>query len=116
MDTAASLVFANLIGNPLEAGRAWVPFREGIMASWLYRTDNGGPAAALLRYEPGVKIPPHRHLGWETMIVLSGSQVDGTGLHTVGDVVASPPGGDHSGDSPNGCIVLLIWERTPQVY
>ncbi len=111
-----SLVFADLIGNPTGHGRQWQPFREGITASWLYRSDNGGPAAALLRYEPGVNIPPHRHLGWETMVVLAGSQVDGTGLHTVGDVVASPPGGEHSGISPDGCIVLLIWERTPQVY
>lgn len=111
----ASLVFANLLADPLGGNLVWEPFREGVKAAWLYRTPDGGPAAALLHYQPGVRIPNHRHVGWETMIMLRGSQRDGSGHHLAGAVVANPPDTLHAGDSPDGCVVLLIWERQPEL-
>ena len=47
----------------------------------------GGPAAAVLRYQPGAKAPRHRHAGWERVIVIGGSQADAQGLINAGDVM-----------------------------
>ncbi len=109
------IVIESLLGATGAAeGRVWEPFREGIDASWVYRSEDGGPAAALLRYQPGASAPAHSHAGWEHILVLSGSQADQRGSYGVGSLVVNPPGSEHSVDSPEGCIALLIWEKTPR--
>ncbi len=97
------------------ASLAWQPFREGVEVAWLYRSEeDGGPASALLRYRPGASVPRHRHVGWEHIVVLSGSQADETATYTAGAAVVNPPGSEHGIVSEEGCVALLIWEKTPQ--
>ncbi|PKU24400.1 cupin domain-containing protein [Telmatospirillum siberiense] len=109
------IVLAQLFDNPAAwEGLDWTPFREGIEAAWLHRSEDGGPASALLRYRPGAAAPRHRHVGWEHIIILSGSQGDHRGTYGVGSLIANPPGSEHDVHSRDGCIALLIWEKTPQ--
>jgi anti-sigma factor ChrR (cupin superfamily) len=92
-------------------GLAWQPFRPGIEAAWLYQNGAHGPAAAYLRYQPGARVPLHRHAGYEHVLVLEGSQSDDNGCHAAGSLVVNPPGSSHEVVSESGCVVLIIWER-----
>jgi anti-sigma factor ChrR (cupin superfamily) len=90
---------------------SWEPLRPGVDIYQLYKDGETGSAAALLRYQPGASVPMHRHTGFEHIFVLSGSQTDQNGEHKVGTLVINPPSSNHSVISPEGCIVLAIWEK-----
>ena len=90
---------------------AWQPFRDGVEIYRLYGDNKSGPAAALLRYEPGASVPRHTHTGFEHIYVLTGSQTDQNGEHQAGTCVINPPHSNHSVVSQAGCIVLVIWEK-----
>lgn len=92
----------------------WQPFRPGIAIYRFYPPVPGGSAAALLRYEPGASVPYHRHLGYEHIWVLSGAQQDDRGCYEAGTLVVNPPNTCHQVSSPDGCIVLAIWEKPVQ--
>jgi anti-sigma factor ChrR (cupin superfamily) len=89
----------------------WQPFHPGVEIYRLYGDGQQGPAAALLKYTPGAKVPEHSHTGYEHIIVLSGSQRDQQGSYTAGNFVINPPGTAHAVESDEGCIVLIIWEK-----
>src|SRR5258708_20237124 len=55
---------------------SWKPFRNGVEIHYLYGDGLQGPSAALIRYRKGASVPLHEHIGYEHIIVLSGSQVD----------------------------------------
>lgn len=88
----------------------WEPFRAGVEIVRLYTSDDGR-SAALLRYAPGASVPLHEHPGYEHILILSGSQVDERGTHPTGTLLVNPPGSAHAVSSPDGCVVLAIWER-----
>ncbi len=90
---------------------SWEPFRPGIEIHRLYGDGQQGPAAALLKYDPGASVPAHDHTGYEHIIVLSGAQRDYQGNHTAGTLVINSPGSSHDVVSEQGCIVLIIWEK-----
>jgi anti-sigma factor ChrR (cupin superfamily) len=89
----------------------WKPFRPGVVIARVYNTPNGGCSAAFLKYEPGAAVPLHMHGGYEHIFILKGSQLDRSGEHSAGSVIINPPGSSHNVTSPNGCIVLIIWEK-----
>ncbi|MGQ0618874.1 MAG: cupin domain-containing protein [Panacagrimonas sp.] len=89
----------------------WKPFHAGIDCVPIYETPDNGPAAMLLRYQPGAQAPVHVHEGHEHILILSGSQIDERGHHPVGSLLIHPPGTEHHVRSDEGCIVLAIWER-----
>ena len=89
---------------------AWERFREGIDIYPLYKSDKGC-SAALLRYAPGASVPRHNHVGYEHILVLSGAQHDERHHYPEGTLTISPPGTSHAVQSPEGCIVLAIWEK-----
>ncbi len=51
------------------------------------------------------------HASYEHIFILKGSQLDRSGEHTAGTVIINPPGSSHAVTSPNGCIVLIIWDE-----
>jgi len=84
------------------------PFREGVEICHLWQ---GIPDVALLRYAPGASVPRHRHLGLETILVLTGTQCDEAGVYGAGSIVFNPAGSEHRVWSDSGCVVLIQWER-----
>jgi anti-sigma factor ChrR (cupin superfamily) len=90
---------------------AWQPFQEGVDIFRLYGDGKQGPTAALLRFQPGARVPLHEHQGFEHIFVLSGSQVDENSRSETGMLIINPPGTSHSILSENGCIVLAIYEK-----
>ncbi len=87
---------------------AFAPFREGVE---IFNCWRGGPDVALLRYAPGASVPRHRHTGLETILVLSGTQIDEAGEYPAGTLLFNPTGTIHSVWSKEGCVVLIQWEK-----
>jgi anti-sigma factor ChrR (cupin superfamily) len=92
----------------------WQPLRPGIEIHPLYQSPDDGPAAALLRYQPGATLARHRHTGLEHVFVLAGSQEDDRGCYRTGALVVNPPGSAHNVASAEGCLVLVLWEKPVQ--
>ena len=105
------IVLPQLAKRALATDFAWSPFRPGIQIHRLYGNSDSGPSAALLRYSPGASVPYHRHEGYEHIHVLHGAQVDAGGSYAAGTLIVNPPGSGHEVHSPDGCVVLVIWER-----
>lgn len=99
-----------LLGRARRPDVPFRPFRPGVEICELWG-DAAGRRAAVLRYQPGARVPRHRHGGTEHVYVLSGSQRDERGAYRAGAHVVNPTGSEHAVDSPEGCVVLVVWER-----
>jgi anti-sigma factor ChrR (cupin superfamily) len=89
----------------------WEP--SGFPGVWnkvLYE-EPSGRRTILTRFEPGAKLPRHRHVGLEQTFILEGSLVDDDGECTAGNFVWRRAGSVHRAWSPNGCIGIGIFER-----
>ena len=82
----------------------------GVDVKVLYR-DPSGTTTSLTRMAPGAVLPAHRHVGLEQSYVLEGTLVDDDGACTAGNYVWRRPGSVHKAWSPDGCLVLGIFER-----
>ena len=91
------------------ATRAWEPLRPGIEIRVLYEDSASAQRIALLRYQPGARVPSHQHVGEEHIYVLEGAQQDENGRYPAGSYQCNTPGTVHSVYSPEGCLVLIHW-------
>lgn len=91
--------------------KKWETLQPGVERCWLYQQKPNGSAAALIRFQPGGRVPLHEHVGYEHILILSGSQQDERGLYEAGTLLISPPGTRHSILSETGCTVLAIYEK-----
>jgi anti-sigma factor ChrR (cupin superfamily) len=106
------LAIAGLFGAQTDWTRfPWQPFREGVELARLYGDADAGPSMALLRYQPGARVPKHVHQGLEHIIVLAGSQEDDDGVYEVGSVLMHGAKTSHVVRSTTGCVVLAIWAQ-----
>ena len=69
--------------------------------------------ASLLRLEPGVGLPRHRHIATEYTVVLQGGYTDSTGAYGVGDFAVGPGDQSHEpiADAGEPCIALIVLEK-----
>jgi anti-sigma factor ChrR (cupin superfamily) len=89
----------------------WGQLRAGVGILRLAGNAESGPSVALLRYEAGARVPPHRHGGFEVIYVIEGAQSDENGTYEAGTLVVNREGETHSVWSDGGCLVLIVWER-----
>ncbi len=82
----------------------------GIETKALYADPASGRRTTLTRFAPGARLPAHRHVGLEQSFVLEGTLVDDDGACTAGNFVWRRPGSVHSAWSPDGCVVLGIFD------
>lgn len=61
----------------------------------------------MLKYAPESRVPRHRHIGLESIVVLDGMQRDENGDYVSGTIVLNPPGSEHSVWTAQGCVVLI---------
>lgn len=109
------LVFPDLASIPRRLAEfAWEPLSPGVELSPLHRNAAGHTKLALLRYAPGATVPEHLHIGMEYIQILSGAQQDERGVYRAGTLLVSLPGSRHSVASPEGCVVLAVWEAPVQ--
>ena len=112
MSRADSSVLQELTERAQKPETVWTPFATGIEIHRLWG-EPPGESAALLRYAPGAEVGRHLHEGTEHIHVLSGSQRDDNGSYEAGAYVVNPPGSVHAVESPDGCVVFIVWERPP---
>jgi len=87
----------------------WKRLTDGVEIHRLYGDGITGPTAALLRFEPGGKVPLHLHPGHEHILILHGSQTDQNSTAETGTLMINPPDSAHRIVSKEGCIVLAIY-------
>ena len=104
-------VAASVLDPALWPGLTWEVLRPGVDVHWIHSAGPDAPAAALLRYQPGADVPFHEHVGTEHILVLQGSQEDDSGTYPAGTLVLNRTGTRHAVRSPQGCVVLALWER-----
>ena len=98
------------------AALPWKPTQiDGVAMKILIEEPETGLMTALVRFAPGAKLPPHEHVGIEQSYVIEGSLEDPEGLTTAGNFVWRPAGSRHVAWSPNGALVLAIYQR-PNVF
>jgi quercetin dioxygenase-like cupin family protein len=86
----------------------WRPLRlAGVSARPLRRDAGSGASTALLRLEPGARVPAHTHPAGEEVFVLEGEVLIGGDRLTAGDYLYTPPGGVHAASSAGGCVFLV---------
>lgn len=89
----------------------WQSFRPGVSLYPLHGEPPGPQSSALLRYQPGARVPAHTHLGVEHILVIQGSQEDESGHYPAGTLLISPRDSAHTVSSAEGCIVLAVWSE-----
>jgi len=98
-------VYVNVSGVP------WEPTEYlGVETKLLY-AEASGRRTMLVRMAPGSRLPDHRHVGVEQSFVLEGTLVDEDGACTAGNFVWRQPGSVHTAWTPDGCVVLAVFER-----
>ena len=75
----------------------------------------GSEHVALVRWAPGTVFQPHRHLGGEEILVLSGVFQDEAGTYPTGTWLRNPPGSVHSPWSDSGCTIWVKTGHLPNV-
>jgi anti-sigma factor ChrR (cupin superfamily) len=89
----------------------WQPTRfPGVWTKVLYE-DPSGKLTTLTKMAPGARLPRHRHVGLEQSYVLEGTLVDADGACRAGNYVWRRPGSVHEAWSPDGCVVLGVFDR-----
>jgi anti-sigma factor ChrR (cupin superfamily) len=91
-----------------------LPFK-GVTGKILLQDTERGVMTAFVRMEPGAEIPHHEHTGLEQSYVLEGSLVDDDGVCSAGQYVWRPKGNRHVARSPNGALMLVMFEA-PNIY
>jgi anti-sigma factor ChrR (cupin superfamily) len=93
------------------AGIGWTPTPyPGVETKTLYQ-EPSGRRTTLTRFAPGARLPRHRHVGLEQSFVLEGTLQDQDGICTAGNFVWRRAGSIHDAWSPDGCIVLGIFDQ-----
>lgn len=94
----------------------WKPTQfPGIAIKVLYEDAARGEMTCLLRWEPGAKLPMHKHPEVEQTWVLSGSFSDHEGTARAGEFVWRLPGSVHETHSEEGAVILAVY-RKPNVF
>ncbi len=86
----------------------WQDFQPGLRFKILWEDKPTKRRAQLTRFEPGAKLPLHRHVGDELIFVLEGVVSDESGAVTAGNVGYRPNGCVHTVSSKNGATVLAV--------
>lgn len=87
---------------------AWQPHRiEGVSLAILYLDLARREATALVRAEPGVQYPLHRHTTDEEIYLLEGDLVVDGATYKVGDYIRSKSTSAHAPSTVGGCMFLV---------
>jgi anti-sigma factor ChrR (cupin superfamily) len=95
---------------------AWVNAVPGVQMKPIWEDKAAGRRAILARFEPGAKLPRHRHVGDELIFVVEGASVDESGVVTPGNLNYRPNGCVHTVSTQNGATVFaVVWGHVEPV-
>jgi anti-sigma factor ChrR (cupin superfamily) len=87
---------------------AWADAMPGVRQKPIWHDKETKRRATLARFEPGAKLPLHRHLGNELIFMIEGSNADESGEVMTGDMNYRPDGCVHTVTTRNGATVLAV--------
>jgi anti-sigma factor ChrR (cupin superfamily) len=88
--------------------RVWQPQgTPGVMVSILHTDPIKREIIGLLKAEPGVQYPNHRHAGIEDIFMLEGDLVVAGAVYRQGDYIRSAPGSGHGPHTTGGCMFFF---------
>ncbi len=88
----------------------WVEARPGIRLKNIWQDEDTERRAVLARFEPGAKLPLHRHIGDELIFVIEGANADEAGEVATGNMSYRPNGCTHTVTTKNGATCLnIVW-------
>ncbi len=94
----------------------WTEARPGVRHKKIWEDPQAQRRVLLVRFEPGAKLPLHRHVGDELIFVLEGANSDEAGEVATGNASYRPNGCVHTVTSKNGATALaFIWGRAEPV-
>jgi anti-sigma factor ChrR (cupin superfamily) len=79
----------------------------GVSFRPLYLDNAKREVVAIVRCEPGILYPLHRHAGVEELFVLEGDMVIDGEVYGKGDYIRSAPGSVHAPDTRTGCMFFV---------
>ena len=92
---------------------AWTQALPGVALKPVWQDTEARRRVVLARFEPGSKLPLHRHDGDELIFVIEGENEDETGPVPTGEMSYRPDGCTHSVWSANGATcVNFVWGDT----
>lgn len=108
---------AQLGGPPSEtydiSSIQWTQALPGVCIKPVWQDTEARRRVVLARFEPGSKLPLHRHDGDELIFVIEGQNEDEAGPVPTGDMSYRPDGCTHSVWSANGATCLnFVWGDT----
>ncbi len=87
---------------------AWQPHRiVGVSLAILYLDLAQREATALVRAEPGVQYPLHRHTSDEEIYMLEGDLIVDSATYRAGDYIRSKSTSNHAPSTVGGCMFLV---------
>ena len=87
---------------------AWAEAMPGVKQKPLWQDKTTKRRAMLVRFEPGAKLPKHRHVGDEIIFVIEGSNFDESGEVMTGEMNFRPDGCTHTVGTRNGATILAL--------
>lgn len=88
----------------------------GVRVKTLLLDKNTGLLTALLKMDPGASLPDHEHVQIEQTYVLEGRLLDPDGEVTAGNFVWRPAGSRHAATTPEGGLMLAIFQKPNRFY
>jgi ChrR Cupin-like domain len=86
----------------------WQPHPvPGVTIAILHTDPKTRRLSALVRCQPGVHYPVHRHAGIEEILMLEGNFICNGNTYGVGDYLLSGSGSAHDPESPDGCLFFV---------
>jgi anti-sigma factor ChrR (cupin superfamily) len=82
----------------------------GIKAKTLLVDKKSGLLTVLMKMDPGARLPDHEHVLIEQTFVIEGALVCGEGTCSAGNFVWRPAGSRHSAGTPNGGLMLAVFQ------
>ena len=89
----------------------WIDTGPGNQMKILMQDEKTGMLTVLTRLAPGASIPVHMHEDIEQTYIIEGSLKDDEGEATAGNFVIRPKGSKHSPVAPNGCTMLVFFQK-----
>lgn len=94
----------------------WVEALPGVRQKKIWEDTITERRASLARFEPGAKLPLHRHIGDELIFIIEGSNADEAGEVATGNMSYRPNGCTHTVTTKNGATSLnILWGHAEMV-
>jgi len=87
----------------------WKELRKGAYIKNLAKQKAAGMQYDLLKIDPGMKFPTHRHASFEWVYVLNGIFEDENGKYPKDTFLINYKGSFHTSGSTKGCLLLVYW-------